>query len=1617
MPDLAERLKDERIAQAEELAHRRLGGAQAASAARFVRLFAQNMAPDDVAAFAPEDLYGAALSLLAFARERVLGAPKIRVYAPRADADGWSSRFTVVEIVNDDMPFLVDSVSAELARRGIVMQLCVHPIVLVRREGGTLVEVGIEAGTGVPESMMHIEIAASADAEGREGLRAGIAEVLADVRRAVADWKAMRARMEEARAGLVEEGAALPADERAEADAFLAWLADDHFTYLGCRDYAFGTGDGDEPAAAIVAGSGLGILSADEAAVLDGLRNFSALPADVQQFVRAPTALVISKSSRRARVHRPNPMDVIAVKRFDGEGRTIGIRLFAGLYTSAAYSGAARTIPILRRKVARVLARSGLDPASHDGKALLHILDTYPRDELFQIDEEALYQTARGILHLEERPRVALFIRRDPFERFVTCLVFVPRDRYDTELRHRFQRILGEAFAGEVVTFHTHLAESPLARVLFVVRTTPGAIPAYASDDVERKLVEAARSWDDRLKEALDQRMGETEAMATLRGFADAFPGGYRERFTAAVAVLDIERVADARKRGLSLALYRPVDAAPGEIRLKVYHPDQPMPLSDVLPMLENLGFRVVNEIPDMIRPADDGRPVWIQDIGLTTPGGTAPDTATLRGPIEEAFRAVWTGVASNDVLNRLIGAAGFSWEEARVLRIYARYLRQVGFPISQTLVEDTLHAHPAIARLLVRLFAMRFDPAAETDRLTRAAGIVIEIEHALDAVQSLEEDQVLRAFLALIRATLRTNRYQRTPEGGPKPYLSIKLDSQAIDFLPLPRPLVEVFVHSPRTEAIHLRGGKVARGGIRWSDRREDFRTEILGLMKAQMVKNAVIVPVGSKGGFVVKQPPATGGREALQAEVVHCYRTLMQGLLDITDNRVDDGIAAPADVVRYDADDPYLVVAADKGTATFSDIANGIALEYGFWLGDAFASGGSKGYDHKAMAITARGAWEAVKRHFREHGVDTQSTDFTVVGVGDMSGDVFGNGMLQSRHIRLVAAFDHRHVFVDPEPDAAASFAERQRLFSLPRSSWADYDRALLSPGGGIFERTAKSIAVTPEMKARFGIVRDRVTPVELMRAILVADVDLLWFGGIGTFVKASDETHADAGDKGNDAVRIDGAAIRARVVGEGANLGVTQRGRIEYARRGAGGGGGAINTDAIDNSAGVDTSDHEVNIKILLDAVVSAGDMTGKQRDQLLAGMADEVAQLVLRNNYLQTLALTLEQAEAPALLAAHARAMGAFEARARLDRAVEFLPDGDALARRAQEGAGLTRPELAVLLAYAKMALFNALLQSPVPDDPALEDDLLDYFPHPLRHGFDAAVRRHRLRREIVATIVTNVLVNRAGIAYAATVEDATGADWPAIARAWLAARDVFSLESFWAGVEALDGQVPTTLQTELMLAARRLVETATPQLLEAVEDEAGIGPVVAHYLAGTAELEGRLASLLPPSVAETLAGRVAGYVGSGVPEALAARAAGFEHLAAALAVVDQALAAKAPFDRVARLHFAVEARFRLARLGAAADVIGDGGSWNRRAAAAAQADLERARRALLAGVLAVDDGSADPEASVAAWAAARPSAVARIDRVAAELDAAPRIDLAMLTVATRTLRAAVEVPPG
>ncbi len=1584
----SEQQKQEVVAAAAAIEAARLESPRAQPVQRFLKQFYGRVPPADVLDRRPEDLYGAALSLWQFAQARAPGRAKLRVVNPRAEIEGWRAPATIIEIVNDDMPFLVDSVTAAINGEGHGVHLVIHPVIRVARdEAGRLKTLHEpQSGDGARESLMHVEIGEVSDPQRIAALTARLEQVLDEVRAAVVDWRAMLAAAQSIRHEFETAPPPIAGEELRETLEFLAWLADDNFTMLGFREYRFGTGvNGGGPD--IVKDSSLGILRDDSYPIFDGLRNFATLPAEVRAFLLEPQPLLVTKSNRRSNVHRPVHMDAVAVKKFGADGKPVGERIFVGLFTSTAYATGPREIPVLRRKVSRVLALAGFDPASHDGKALLHILDTYPRDELFQIAEDELLEIALGILGLQERQRIALFTRRDPFKRFISAFVYVPRDHYNTELRQRIAAILAKAYGAQVESFATQLDNSVLARVHFILATPPDATIDVDAAAIEHDLAEAARSWADGLAEALDRALGEEAGTAMHRRYAGAFPSGYRERFPASTAVYDIERIeAVTRGQALGMTLYRPLESPPEELRFKIYQRGAPVALSDILPMLENMGLKVIAEVPYEIAPAGADNRVWMQDFSLLSPRGEI-DAALLRPRFEDAFQRIWAGEMDSDGFNRLILLAGIDWRQVTLLRLYAKAMRQAGSAFSQAYMEDTFARHPAFAAKLVLLFERRFDPAANDDRQAAGERLVKEIEADLDQVTSLDEDRIIRSFLVLVTKSLRTNYFQR------KPYLSVKLASREIDLLPQPRPLCEIYVLSPRMEGVHLRGGKVARGGIRWSDRKEDFRTEILGLMKAQMVKNAVIVPTGSKGGFVVKRPPAQ--REALNAEVVACYTTLMQGMLDVTDNIVGDGVVPPRDTVRYDGDDPYLVVAADKGTATFSDIANAIAIDYGFWLGDAYASGGSDGYDHKAMGITARGAWETVKRHFREIDIDIQASDFTCVGVGDMSGDVFGNGMLRSPHTRLLAAFDHRHIFLDPDPDCARSLAERQRLFDLPRSSWADFDKTIISAGGGVFERGLKSVPLSPQVRARLGIAVEHLTPMELIQAILRAPVDLLWFGGIGTYVKASYESQADAGDRANDAVRINGGEIRARVVGEGANLGVTQRGRIEYALK-----GGRINTDAIDNSAGVDTSDHEVNLKILLNAAVAAGDLTTKQRNELLHQLTDEVAALVLRDNYLQGLALSLEQHEAVARLDRHVRVMRELERAQRLDRVVEELPDDETIAARAAHRQGLTRPELAVLLAYAKTTLVDDLLHGDFPDDPQLVDSLFDYFPPALVERFRAAIPAHRLRREIIATVAANDLVNRAGIAFASELGELTGRGPGEVTRAYMIVRRIYDLDAYCDSVTALDNKVPAAVQHEMLLTANRLVERATAWFLR--NPKLDIATETQSYRAGIAALAGAIADIMPPSHCAGLAAHTETFEKAGVPAATALAAARLDFLFSAVDVVRLALATGKDVVELGRRFFAIGARFRLDALRVAARKLAATTAWQKRAVAAVIEDLYAQQAELTAKAVAE---SHDFES----WIERHAPDLARLEALEREIEAAPAPDLAMLTVATRALR--------
>jgi len=1570
----------------------------------FVDRYLGQVDPEDLADRSPDDLYGAALSHWNFAQKRERGHARVRVFNPTVEEHGWQSTHTVVEIVNDDMPFLVDSVSMEINRHALALHLIVHPILTVVRDaGGTLTGL---ASAGAPEavreSFIHVEIDRMSGAAAMEELAADLARVLKDVRAAVTDWEAMRAQVGDLVGEIARNKLPLPTDEIAEGGAFLAWLAENNFTFLGYRRHELVTVDGQD-ALKVVAGSSLGILRATEGQELAA--SFATLPAAVKAYARRPELLVITKSTSRSTVHRPGYLDYVAVKRFDAQGNVCGEDRFLGLFTSIAYSGNPVEIPLLRRKVTNIMARSGVAPGSHAAKALANILTTYPRDELFQTVEDELLATALGILRLGERQRFRLFVRRDAFERFVVCMIYVPRENYSTDLRQKWQAILIQTFAGSSAEFNAHLSESVLARVMITVRTTPGRIPPFDVRALEARLAAVARRWDDDLKAALVDSVGEARGNEWFKEFRRAFPAGYREDFPARAAVPDIVLMSQlSAAQPLAMSLYRPLEAGPGALRFKLFKLGGPVPLSESLPMLEHMGLKVLDERPHRVSP-DGMPPVWMHDLGMIAPGAdTEVEIDSLHKVFESAFARIFRGEVENDDFNRLVIGARLPAEEIVILRACAKYMRQIGFALSQAFIQGTLAAHADIARQLVELFKVRFDPDGGAGAGARAAEQVRAIEAALEQVENLSEDRVLRQYLALIQAMTRTNYWRRDDRNMPRTFLSFKFDPSKLPGLPEPRPMFEIFVYSTRFEGVHLRGGKVARGGLRWSDRLEDFRTEILGLMKAQMVKNTVIVPVGSKGGFVLKRAPPASDREAFMNEGVACYKDYLRGLLDITDNRVGDKIVPPAQVKRHDPDDPYLVVAADKGTATFSDYANAISAEYRFWLDDAFASGGSAGYDHKVMGITARGAWESVKRHFREIGVDTQTTDFTVAGIGDMSGDVFGNGMLLSRHIRLVAAFDHRHIFLDPNPDAATSFAERERMFKLPRSSWADYDTRLISEGGGIHARSAKSVPITPQVKQALSIRADALTPTELVNAILKASVDLLYNGGIGTYVKATGESQAQVGDRANDALRVDGRELRCKVVAEGGNLGCTQLGRIEYALA-----GGRINTDAIDNSAGVDTSDHEVNIKILLGLPIADGELTLKQRNTLLAEMTDDVAALVLRDNIFQTQSLSVSKRIAPQLLDANQRFVQFLEKLGRLNREIEYLPSDDEFAERRTKGIGLTSPEQAVLLAYSKIWVYDELLGSKLPDDAWVATALARYFPTALRERYASFMQRHPLKREIIATHVTNSMINRVGGTFVHGLLESTGAKPAEIVRAYLLNRETFGFVNLWMAIEALDNKVDDAVQSAMLIDTNRLIHRGTTWFLRSRRLREDMAATLAHFTPAVTALAARLSQMLDPAEHARVEAAVAHYVSQGVPNELAARVVSFDSLYAALDIIEVADTAKRAPEFVAEVYFELSNKLGLAWLREKIAELPAVAHWQRLAKEAMQDDLSGLQRAITAEVLAAGTEVGTRDSLIGAWQDRNRRGIERAAQLLTELRAASSVDSAMLSVALRELR--------
>ncbi len=1592
------------LEQLELIVRQRLAGAEASLVSRFIRGMYRAVPPGDVVKQRPEHLYAAGLSLLAFARQRMPQQTLVRVYRPTLDEHGWQSRHTIVEVVTDDMPFLVDSLGARLQQLDAEVQLFVHPIFVVERsEQGELQDVHLadfEQRAG-QESCMQIQVRAQPN-DFFPRIEDSLRQVLADVRAAVEDFPAMRARSAELSRVLSSRDLAT-LESADEVVAFLDWLNADHFTYVGYRRYSQQRREGG-PVLQSTPESGLGILRDSTREVLEQL-----------QPLGEREALRIFKANVRSTVHRPVHLDALVLPDFSSEQATdsevAGFHLFVGLFTLSAYAKSTDSIPLLRHKIEQTLGRSGLARNSHDGKALRYILETYPRDELFQTDIDTLLSISLGILHIQNRQRVALFVRTDPFNRFVSCLVYLPRDRMDTTLRLRIQDILASAFRGSISAYYTLLGDQPLARLHLIVKT-PGTGSVHIDHAaLERKLWEATRSWGDRLQAALINEHGEEKGMAMTRRYVGALPTSYCATFDEHTAVVDIDMIEQAiEHKRREIHLYRRAGAQPHELWLKLYNPTGFVQLSDVLPMLENMGLRVVSEVPFDIRLEQMGVDVWVHDFALLTDDQVPVDLDAVRHNFTQVFGCTLEGELENDGFNRLVLHAGLTSSEVRLIRTYAKFLRQAGVPFSLTYMQATLKRNPKVSKALVELFAAKFRPpganrASRPPRLpeddTRA-----EILQALDAVDSLDEDRILRRFLSAIDASLRTNFYQHDAEGRAKSYVSIKFDSQRLQGLPEPRPYREIFVFSSRVEGVHLRFGPVARGGLRWSDRLEDFRTEVLGLVKAQRVKNSVIVPVGSKGGFVVKRPPpADAGRDAVLKEGIACYQTFIRGLLDVTDNREGDKIVSPRGVVCLDEPDPYLVVAADKGTATFSDIANEISQSYGFWLDDAFASGGSAGYDHKKMAITARGAWESVKRHFRELGKDIQKEPFTVVGVGDMSGDVFGNGMLLSEQIRLVAAFNHLHIFLDPDPNPATSFAERKRLFELARSSWADYDSKLISKGGGVFDRKAKSIQLSAENRRVLGIKETSVTPNELISHILRAKVELLFFGGIGTYVKAKDESHAQVGDRANDAVRIDANELHARVIGEGANLGMTQRGRVQFALH-----GGHCNTDFIDNSAGVDCSDHEVNIKILLGEVERAGRLTRAQRNTLLHEMTDEVAALVLRDNYLQTQTLTVTQHVGARYTDRLARYMRQLEQEAGLDRELECLPDQETLLDRTHAGVGFVRPELCVLVSYAKNFLFEELLASELPDEPFFEQELIEYFPTPLRVTYRDWIVKHRLRRELIATIVANDLINRVGVTFLLEIGERVGMPMPQVAQAYVVARELYAMPDLWRRIEELDNVVPASAQATMLMEAGRLLVSTSAWLLRSHGQDLSVSKHVAAYSDGVSALAEQLDTLIGPEEKALLDGRIKSLQKKGVPAEMARAAARLPLLSSACDIVSVSREVNRSVDIVARLYYRVGQSFGFEWLRRMARTLPSDRAWDKQAIASVTDELLSTQRGLVCSMLA--DGHDDSKMGelIQRWGEARGSLFLRTQHLMAELQATPSPDFAMLAVANQQLKA-------
>ncbi len=1529
---------------------------------------------------------------------------------------------TVLEILNDDMPYVVESVISELHAEGLLPHLVFHPIFKVKRYGAGRLQAVVGPGdrhwaSGDQESYIAV-VLDPLDAARQQRLSEALDAVLDDVRAAAADGEQMRTRITQAisafetiQLGLTSPpGAPVPLELK-EAGDLLRWLGQGNFTLLGMREFEV-VGLDDKSDLWPTTNGALGIVRTD--AGVGSLRpaaGGASMSPRIREIYAGSSPLIFFKSAIASRVRRRVPLDCVGVKRYTPAGKLIGELRLYGLFTPASHMQPVETVPVIRHKVRRVLSEAQFAPESHNARTLIDILENFPRDELLQIEPGLLLDWSMRLLDLSIRPRPAVLTRRDDLGHYTSALVYVPREHYSSAVRARIGAYIAKCVGGEVTAYYPYIGSSLLVRAHLIIADgrpseTSAAASAPADEVLERGVVEIIKTWDERLDEAIakgSHRIGNADAAAVFR---DAFSKGYAEAFSVDRAVEDIARI-ERLGPGMPVAIdfHRAEGAPANRVRAAVYRYDEPIALSERVPVLENMGFRVIDESSYRVCPQRAGarRVVVLHDMELETADGAAIDLAAHDMRMEDVFLAVFRGDAESDLFNALVIAAGLDWREVAVMRALAAFQRQMRSPFSPRYVAETLLRHPGIARDLYAIFAARFaDPAAslaDEAREAKVTGLRQSIETALARVQSLDEDRILRRFVGVLLAIVRTNAFRVDAHARPPAVLAFKLASREIERLPDPKPYREIFVCSPRVEGVHLRFAPIARGGIRWSDRAQDYRTEILGLAKAQQVKNSVIVPSGAKGGFVLKQSKRPATREETQAEGVACYRLFIEALLSLTDDIVGGKVVPPAGVVRRDGDDPYLVVAADKGTATFSDYANAISMERGFWLADAFASGGSSGYDHKRLGITARGAWECVKRHFREMNIDIQRQPFRVVGVGDMSGDVFGNAMLLSPMMKLVAAFDHRDIFIDPDPDPAVSLAERKRLFDLPRSSWADYDRTKISAGGGVFSRTAKSVALSPEARAALGIETADTTPADLIQAILRCETDLLWFGGIGTFVRETGESDDQAGDRANDAVRIAASELRAKVIGEGANLGVTQRGRIEAAHRGV-----RLNTDFIDNSAGVNTSDEEVNIKIALEPALVAGRLSRQDRDRLLAAMSTDVAASVLANNHAQSLALSLAERASHKDLSGYILLARHLEERGLIDRKLEALPSGAEMSARARDGKGLTRPELAVLLSWSKLALNADILSSTLPDG-AEAESLFEYFPPALRASHRPEIAAHRLSREIVAIGITNAIVNTGGPDIMMRLAAATSEPVPVLADAYLSARSIFDIADAWRDLDGLDGKIAGSLQLLLYQGLQQVQEQETLSLLASRRGRS-MAEMVAAYRPAARDLAAHAPSILPAGRRRALADATARLEAEGVPPDIAARHAALGLAGEVMPLADLAAHGGAGVRETARVLFARDDFLHIDDLRKRIAALAPADDFDRQVIERSRAILERAARTVGERMLGDTAARGVP---VGEWAAANAPSLLGAKPIIEKVLADPGFSVARLDVIADALR--------